>query len=225
MRYWLQLFVRLILRPLGREPMRTSLTVAAVGLGVAVVIAIDLAGDAAAGSFRSSLESLTGKSDLLITRTGGLDEILLGKLAQLPYPLEFAPRIESFAFVDAKGGAVPFFGLDLVRQGLSGSTEGQIAPVGSVANLADNVVWAGRATGLKPGQNIKLLINDTAHVVGVADLLPAAKAAGEDRVIVADIGFAQKLTAKEGRLDSIEVAIPKREAADHWIEILRRYLP
>ena len=225
MRYWVRLFVRLILRPLGREPMRTSLTVAAVGLGVAVVIAIDLAGDAAAGSFRSSLESLTGKSDLLITGTGGVDEILLGKLAELPYPLEFAPRIESFAFVGGKGGAIPFFGLDLVRQGLSGGTNGQIAPVGSVANLADNAVWVGRSTGLKPGQQIQLLINDTSHVVRVADLLPPAKVAGEDRVIVADIGLAQTLTAKQGRLDSIEVAIPKGDSADHWIEVLRRSLP
>ena len=55
---------RLILRPLKREPMRTALTMFAVALGVAVVVAIDLAGQAAAGSFHSSVESLTGKTDL-----------------------------------------------------------------------------------------------------------------------------------------------------------------
>ena len=37
------------------------LTVLAVALGVAVVVAIDLAGDAATGSFRASLETLTGQ--------------------------------------------------------------------------------------------------------------------------------------------------------------------
>src|SRR4051812_41180261 len=112
--YLLALFTRLILRPLRREPMRTSLTVLAVALGVAVVVAIDLAGDAAAGSFRSSLESLAGKSDLIITSTGGVKEELLGKLVQLPYPLVFKPRVESFAFVRGRGEAIPFLGVDLI---------------------------------------------------------------------------------------------------------------
>ncbi len=116
MRYLLPLFTRLILRPLCREPMRTSLTVMAVALGVAVVVAIDLAGNAAAGSFRSSLESLAGKSDLVITSTGGVKEDVLGTLVQLPYPLGFVPRIESFAFIRARGNAIPFFGLDLIGQ-------------------------------------------------------------------------------------------------------------
>src|SRR5450631_1801077 len=114
MRADLRLFSRLILRPLRREPVRTALTVFAVALGVAVVVAIDLAGQAAAGSFHSSLESLTGKSDLLLSSTGGIDETLLARLAQLPYPLDFAPRIEDFASVDGKGEAIPFIGVDLI---------------------------------------------------------------------------------------------------------------
>ena len=44
--------------------MRTALTVLAVALGVAAVLAIELAGDAAAGSFRSSMETLIGKRGL-----------------------------------------------------------------------------------------------------------------------------------------------------------------
>src|SRR2546430_11167256 len=56
-----RLFWRLMIRPLGREPVRMGLTILAVALGVAVVLAIDLAGTAATGSFRSSLETLTGK--------------------------------------------------------------------------------------------------------------------------------------------------------------------
>ena len=50
----LRIFHRLILRPFFREPLRTSLIILAVALGVAVVLAIELAGNAAAGSFRSS---------------------------------------------------------------------------------------------------------------------------------------------------------------------------
>jgi len=66
------LFYRLILRPLFREPVRSSLTVLAIALGVAVVLAIDLAGTAAAGSFRSSIETLAGENDLEIVTAGGV---------------------------------------------------------------------------------------------------------------------------------------------------------
>ena len=66
----LELFFRLMVRPLFREPVRTALTVLAVALGVGVVLAIDLAGDAAAGSFHSSLETLAGDSNLEVTASG-----------------------------------------------------------------------------------------------------------------------------------------------------------
>jgi len=71
----LQLFRTLILRPLRRDLPRTTLTILAVALGVGVVIAIDLAGDAATGSFRSSLENLVGKTDLEIVANGSVDEL------------------------------------------------------------------------------------------------------------------------------------------------------
>src|SRR3954453_750830 len=219
MKYLFLLFARLIVRPLRREPLRTSLTVMAVALGVAVVVAIDLAGDAAAGSFRSSLESLAGKSDLLITATGGLEEKLLGQLVQLPYPLAFTPRIESFAFVAGKGEAVPFFGLDLIGQSLASDTGSALAPMGSVADLDENTIWAGRSTHLKPGEAVQLLINDEMRTVKVAGLLTSTNELGEDRVIVADIGLAQKLTGKEGRVDSVDVSIPKGESVEHWREV------
>jgi len=47
----LALFYRFIVRPMKRERMRTALTVLAVALGVAAVLAIELAGQAAVGSF------------------------------------------------------------------------------------------------------------------------------------------------------------------------------
>jgi hypothetical protein len=55
--------------------------VLAVALGVAVVIAIELAGQAAVGSFQSSLETLLGKTDLQITANGGVDEVWVARLA------------------------------------------------------------------------------------------------------------------------------------------------
>src|SRR5260370_8500876 len=85
------LFYRLMVRPLLREPARTLLTISAVALGVAVVLAIDLAGAAATGSFRSSMETLAGDNDLEVTAPGGVPDGLVGTLATLPFPMRASP--------------------------------------------------------------------------------------------------------------------------------------
>lgn len=90
----IRLFIALILRPLRHDVLRTALTILAVTLGVGVVIAIELAGDAAGGSFESSLRSVTGKVDLEIIANGGLDERILGKLDALPINAQFCPILQ-----------------------------------------------------------------------------------------------------------------------------------
>ncbi len=220
------LFARLILRPLKREPVRTALTVLAVALGVGVVIAIDLAGQAAAGSFHSSLESLTGKGDLLITGTGSLDEQLLGKLAQLPYDLDFSPRIEDFASVEGKGESLPFIGLDLIGHGKREQFTAEGAASLTALLERGDPVWVGSAAGLHAGDQVRLLINDTMREFTVAGVLrPQDERFGESNVMVTDIGVAQSVTGKQGKLDSIDVQIPAGSSVDTWRDRLMRELP
>src|SRR5437879_6211295 len=111
------LFYRLMVRPLLREPVRTLLTISAIALGVAVVLAIDLAGDAATGSFRSSMETLSGDNDLEVTASGGVPEDVVGTLATLPYTIRVSPRVEDYAVIVATKKSLPLIGLDLVAEG------------------------------------------------------------------------------------------------------------
>src|SRR3954447_6863420 len=208
---WL-LFERLILLPVLREPIRAALTVFAVALGVGMVIAIDLAGRAATGSFHSSLESLAGSGGLTITAAGGVDERLLGKLAQLPYPLQFSPRIEDFASIDGKGEALPFIGLDWIGSGT--------AKWMNDAHAVTNPILVARSLHLKPGQRVRLLVNDSLHEFTVAGVLDS-----EQNAIVADIGIEQRITGKSGKLDSIEVRLPAGASTDRWLRILESSLP
>src|SRR3989475_421552 len=113
----LLLFYRLMVRPLFHEPVRTSLTILAIGLGVAVVLAIDLAGGAATGSFRSSMETLAGDKDLEVRASGGVPENVVGTLATLPYSIRVSPRIEDYAVITATKKSLPLIGLDLVAEG------------------------------------------------------------------------------------------------------------
>src|SRR3989475_5413377 len=113
----LLLFYRLMVRPLFREPVRTLLTILAIALGVAVVLAIDLAGGAATGSFRSSMETLAGDNDLEVVTSGGVPENVVGTLATLPYPIRVSPRIEDYAVIADTKKSLPLIGLDLVAEG------------------------------------------------------------------------------------------------------------
>jgi putative ABC transport system permease protein len=208
-----------------REPIRLALTVFAVALGVGLVVAIDLAAEAAAGSFRSSLQSLTGKTDLLITATGGLDEAVLGRLVELPYAFDFAPRIEDFASINGKGEALPFLGLDLI--GHRGEQQFDSSLTDSAHQLdRGNPIWIGARLGLHRGDRVNLLIDDTMHVFTVAGILKKRPGEiGEDNAIVADIGLAQQVTGKTGKLDSIDVTLPPGHTVDFWRALLIQHLP
>ncbi len=220
------LFARLLLRPFRYEPLRTALMMLAVSLGVGVVIAIDLAGEAAAGSFHSSLESLTGKSDLLITATGGIDEKLLGALVQLPYAFDFAPRIEDFASINGKGEAIPLIGLDLIGHPGQHEFENGDAKDDATRLTTGDPIWVGQHLGLHKGDHLKLLVNDSLHEFTVQGVLKNhAGEIGENNLIVADIGLAQQITGKLGKLDSIDVTMPPGRSVEYWHQMLVSKVP
>src|SRR6266851_1207179 len=165
-----KLFYLLMIRPLFREPVRLVLMVLAVGLGVAVVLAIELAGNAAAGSFHSSMESLAGDNDLEVVASGGVPEAVLATLATQPYPLRLSPRMEDFAVDTRTRETLPLIGLDLIAEG---SRYASLAGTGNANSnnketLEEAVrdlenpesVWVSASLGKKAGDHISLLVND-----------------------------------------------------------------
>src|SRR5260370_31802307 len=143
-----KLFYRLIVRPLREEPLRTSLTIVSVALGIAAVLAIELAGQAAAGSFQSSMQSLTGSADFEVTAVGGVPPEALARLARLPYALKIHPRIEDYAVTQAPARTVPFVGIDFLSESLPGATGP--SDISDVARLGrSDSVWVVHGLGHK----------------------------------------------------------------------------
>ena len=93
--------------------MRTALTVLSIALGVAVVIAIELSGDAATGSFASSLTTLVGKVDYEITANGGVYATHCGGAAALPVNARFSPVIEQPLAIPGQGSTT-LYGVDTI---------------------------------------------------------------------------------------------------------------
>ncbi len=212
----LRLFQRLMLRPLRRERLRTALIVLAVALGVAAVLAIELAGEAAAGSFRSSLETLTGSANLEVTATGGIPPEVFARLATLPYALKLHPRIEDYGVIDGEvRRTVPIIGIDLLSEGAPASANG----TGDL-HLNDSV-WLNSSLGYKAGDRVRLLINDTASEFIVRGVLD--NQAGD--VVLMDLGAATRVLRRGGRLDRILIDAPSSRSIEDWEALLRRSLP
>jgi putative ABC transport system permease protein len=216
------IFHRLILRPLRRERLRTALTVLAVALGVAAVLAIELAGQAAAGSFRSSLEALTGSANLEVTATGGIPPEVFARLATLPFPLKLHPRIEDYGVIDGKvRRTVPIVGMDLLSEGaIERSVGAGQTRVFSDPQVNDSV-WLGPGLGHKTGDRVRLLTNDTAAEFTVRGLLDAQ--AGD--VVLMDLAPADRILRRGGRLDRILIEAPPGRSMGEWEALLRRSVP
>jgi putative ABC transport system permease protein len=202
----LLLFYRLIVRSLLAEPVRTSLTVLAIALGVAVVLAIGLAGTAAAGSFHSSLETLVGDNELEITASGGISESLVGKVVTLPYVARTSPRIEDYAVMVSTKETLVLLGLDLVAAASDHSDEFAALAISPSKEALKSVgakdnIWVGTSLGLKPGERVPLLINDRVDTFTVRGLYPDSGRNGA--AIVMDIGAAQQVLGRVGRVDRI----------------------
>ncbi len=230
----LALLYRLILRPLFRQPGRALVILFAVALGDAAVVAIDLAGDAAAGSFHSSMETLAGKDDFEVTAAGGLPEAIVSRLAALPYALRVSPRIEDHAMVVATDHTVPqtvpLIGVDVVAEANNANTIIGDATAGEgLEHINDpDAVWVTRGLGKAVGDSIQLLINDRSRPYVVRGLIPNSAQIGTDAILM-DIGAAQLATGKSGRVDRILIKAPvaANDASnfDLWESKLRQALP
>jgi putative ABC transport system permease protein len=227
------LFYRLMVRPLFREPVRTSLTILAIALGVAVVLAIDLAGGAATGSFRSSMETLAGDNDLEVVTSGGVPENIVGTLTTLPYPIRVSPRIEDYAVIADTKKSLPLIGLDLVAQGGTFAQSESPEMAGSQAqNSSEQVfehlgdsdsIWVGSSVGYKTGDHVELLINDQVHNYSVRGVYPDSN--GNESAIVMDLAAAQRALTRYGRIDRILLKVPMTPGLQEWQQRLQAVLP
>jgi putative ABC transport system permease protein len=223
-----RLFYRLIVRPLLREPWRAALTVFAVALGVSVVLAIELAGNAAAGSFRSSLETLSGNTNLEVTAAGGIPEQTVATLERLPYPIQLHARVEDYTTVADSGQTVPLIGLDLISESNNDSPQSRAFDTVDAENALQylndmNSVWVGSRLGYKPGDRIRLLVNDHTREYVVRGIFND-KNEGVSSIVM-DIAAAQRELGRIGRVDRVLLKVPDEPTIEQWQRRIRDALP
>ena len=229
----LRLFYRLIVRPLFHEPVRLALMVLAVALGVAVVLAIELAGSAAAGSFHSSMETLAGDNDLEVVASGGVPERIFADLSTQPEPLRVTARMEDFAEIAGSRQSLPLIGMDLIGEGNryifqraandSRALDNSRNETSLEQLMEPTSVWVGASLKKNPGDTLELLINDRSYIFTVRGVYPDSN--GNENAIVMDIAAAQRVLGRAGTLDRILIKLPQNADLSKWEKKLSAGLP
>jgi len=224
------------LRHLARHPWQTVLMIVGIMLGVAVMVAIDLANAAAGRAFDLSTEAIAGRAThQIIGGPAGLDEALYVRLRVEAGVRPAAPIVAAYVTSPQLGnrpiqllGVDPFaeapfrsylFAADAPRGGLAaGIAPGQEDPTaGLVAFLTEPGALLiseelARGHGLAVGDRLTLNVNGrlaTGRLVGLLQGADALSRRALEGLILADIATAQELTGQIGRLDHIDLILPE----------------
>lgn len=237
----MKVFIRLGWRYLLRHPWQSVLMVLGITLGVAVVVAVDLANTSASRAFDLSTEAVTGKATHQITGgPQGLDEALYIELRRSGIVQAAAPVINAYAASPQLGGVpLQLLGVDPFAEppfrdylgGTGGGTSSaRPAPAaGELITLLTEpgavLIAAGLAEryGLSPGEPIELQIDGETHPAFIAGLLHPSDGLSRralEGLILADIATAQELTGRLGSIDRIDLILARPERQIPAIEAL-----
>jgi putative ABC transport system permease protein len=205
------------LRDLVRRPLHTGLMVLGVALGVAVVVAIDLANTSARRGFVRSTEAVTGRAThQILGGPSGLPQDVFRRIRVEAGLRASTPVVEGYArALDLDRQPLRVLGLDPLsdapfRDRLGG---GSLAEPGFARLLVDPravVVGSALATryGLAIGSPLRLQVQDrieTLVVAGITHAADAEQAATLESVIVLDVGAAQRLFRLGDRVSRVDL--------------------
>jgi putative ABC transport system permease protein len=211
-----------IIRDLRLNWLRTALTIFGIALGVAVMLAINLANGTTLSRFEESINLVAGRSNLEVrpTATADLDQALLLKLRSLwDENILFTPVIDQMAVVPGSApDVVQVLGVDMFADPAFRpfQYEGQGVSSGSDnAIFSRGTVYAGERFAerhhLGPGSRFKLLINDRSKeftVAGIIGYSGPGKTFGGN-ILLMDIGPAQEAFDMAGRISRVDLIVPK----------------
>jgi len=231
------LLLRTSLRSMLRHPWQIGLCVLGVALGVAVVVAIDLATASARRAFDLSTQSVTGRAThQIVGGPRGLDEALYRQLRVELGLRAAAPVVEGYVQALPLNQTLQVLGVDVFAEApfrpyLAGPDSGQVDLAALLAEpgaalLSETVA---RRAGLAPGDRLPLQVGARATEVRLVGLLRPADEASRralEGLLITDIATAQELLATVGRLSRIDLILPAAGAdPDATGRAIRAVLP
>ncbi len=214
----LKLLLWFHLRYLRRHPGQSALTLLGIGLGVGVVVAVDLTNEAAFQSFEGAVDALAGKAthEIIGGPAGVPDETFTSVIDRAG--VEHATPIVT-SWVEVVTPAAPpiqllgidIFSLPAFRAGDSGNPLIEGLPVDAWLTRTDGAVLSRRLAsrwGAKVGDRFEILANSQQQTLEILAIYDddLFEDASEDVVLV-DIAVAQEVLGRVGRLDRIDLIL------------------
>ncbi|WP_270662767.1 MULTISPECIES: FtsX-like permease family protein [unclassified Aeromonas] len=228
--------LKALLRLYRAYPWLLLMSLTGLTLGVSLVVAIELLNHSARTNFVAARSQLAGEANYRLAPSGGLDEQLYVKLVRSQPDLDAMPELHAW-LKDEQGRSFQLLGMDLFNPGplrrLFGAEPDSKPDV--TLNHADSVWLAApeaRRLGWQPGQPRTFLLSDSSPDGKEGKRALTLTLAGTfepgavpmERLLVTDIGLAQPLLGKEGRLDRIVFKLSETQA--HTLQTaLQAYAP
>ncbi len=236
-----RLFLWHVVRYTRRHQLLAGLNVLSVALGVSVYLAIQIANHSANQSFAASIDLVAGKANLEVrSPSGGFDETVLPKLTHAPGVKAATPMVEGYATLpDSPGDYLQLLGVDVFTNlpfatfAIGGQSSSDVFDLDLDSWLGDPHGLAvtdefAQQHGLKVGSPIRLQVNgrqETMTVRFLMRLVDTAAGKGNSRVGALDIGWAQELFGKQGKLSSVQLLLDQPRDADHMAAALSKLVP
>lgn len=222
-------------RGLQQFPLRATLTVLGIAIGVAAFVAIQLANHSILASFRRTINAVAGRSALVVTAgDSGFDETLLLKVRAVEGVKYAAPLIMSIAPVEGHQREVLLvLGVDLLAE----KAFREYRPTGAKETLDLKTLLHPETLflsqsfaadhGLAVGETLTLLTGSHRRAFTIRGLLkPRGPArALEGHLALMDIATAQVAFDKVGRLDRIDVILHEGTDIEETVARLETILP
>jgi putative ABC transport system permease protein len=217
------IFRALVSGHLLENGLRSVTTVVAIALGVAIVLAIDLANATAIASFASSVNAVSSQTNLQIVGVDrGFDERVLRRIRVIGQGDEAQPVVEGDVTLGKRSPSDPLaeslhvIGIDLLSPVAAPSGAAGIDPYLLVAQRGAFVSQrVAQRYALRANAPFTVIANGQPVAMRVAGVLPPDRAAVDSSVVFVDIATAQEIFGKVGLLDRIDFAVePSRLAAE-----------
>lgn len=218
--------LRLSWRHIARRPLQSLFFVLGVAIGVAMIVAIDLANGSASRAFTLGTETVTGRAThQIVGGPSGLDEQLYARLRRELGFRQSAPVVEDYVIaLELDAQPMRLLGIDPFADAPFRSYLGPQNPGLAPDYLTDLMVRphtvllsaeVANRYALQSGDAITVRRGSeelTVQIVGLLAPTDELSRRALDSVLIADIASAQEILGRVGRLDQIDLILPAGEA-------------
>ncbi len=228
----MKLIVKSGLRYYQKNLLQLFLSILGIAMGVAVVVAIDLANSSAIRGFDISMETISGKANYQIRGNEFVDDSLLGYIRHsFPY-IKTAPILEKYIKLNVnKPITITFLGLDpfserYFRNYFNDANLDFQNSIVKLMTIKSAVIVSNRFAhkyNFKVGDSIAIEVdgvNKKLYLCGILNLTNDEQQKSSENLILSDIAIAQDIFGLKNKISRIDII-----AKDDQVNSIQNFLP